>query len=85
MVIEKLPHPDACIVSCVAVVFHPVAKEFFPRLEARIIKTMVSAGIDDLLDRRSLGPPTDGLASAVFGRCPIVDGTYQNERWYPRA
>ena len=75
MVIEKLSHPDACIVRCVAVVFHPVAKECPARLEVRIIETMVSAGIDDLLDRRSLGALTDDLASAVFGRCPVVDGT----------
>jgi hypothetical protein len=62
MVIEKLPHPDACFVRCVAVVFHPVTKERPAGLEVRVIETMVSAGIDDLLDRGSLGAPTDDRA-----------------------
>jgi len=27
MGIEKLPHPDTCIVRCIALVFHPVTKQ----------------------------------------------------------
>jgi len=82
MVIEKLPHPDACIVRCVA---DPVTKERPAGLEVRVVETMVSAGIDDLLDRWSLAAPSDDRARAVLGRCPIVDGTNQNERGCPRA
>jgi len=44
MAIEKLEHPNACIVRCVAVVFHPVVKQHPARLEVRVIETVVSAG-----------------------------------------
>src|SRR5215831_6307085 len=54
MVIEKLPHPNACIARCVAVVFHPVTKEHPAGLKVGVIEAMVSGRIDDLLDRRSL-------------------------------
>src|SRR5262245_33816430 len=82
MAIEKPPHPVACIVHCVAVVFDPVTKELPARLEVRVIETMVSAGIDDLLDRWSLGAPVADSARAVFGQRPIVEGANENERGY---
>src|SRR6516164_8911738 len=52
---EKLSHPAGRIGGCLLVVFEPVTKHGPAGLELRVIETVVNVGVDDLLDRHSVG------------------------------
>ena len=78
-------HPAGRIGGCLLVVFQPVTKYFPARLELRVVETVVNAGIDDELYRRSVSAPGVNFVGAVCRRRPFVEGSNKNERGYHRA
>src|SRR5689334_22987738 len=82
MLVEKLVQAVTCIVRCRAIVFQPVAEDHRPRLELRIIESMIRAGIDNELDWRSVGTPAGDLIGAVCCRRPIVEIPNEDKRGY---
>jgi hypothetical protein len=84
MAIEKLVQAVTCIVRRRAVVFQPVTKQDRSRLEVRVKESMVRAGIDNELDWRPVIAPVGDLAGAFCRRRPIVEGSNEDERGYPR-
>src|SRR5436309_13548170 len=87
--IEKLVQAVTCIIRCLAVVFHPVIKQGHAGLEVRVIESVVRAGIDNELDWRPVVAPAGDLIGTIRRRCPIVEGSNEDERGYfrrrPRA
>src|SRR6476469_7194351 len=83
--IEKLVQAVTCIVRCLAVVFQPVTKQGRAGLEVPVIESMMRAGIDNELDWRPVVAPAGDFIGAVCRRRPIVDGSNEDERGYPRT
>src|SRR5215510_3276357 len=85
MAIEKLVQAASCIVRRLAVVFQPVIEHGPAGLEVRVIESMIRAGIDNQLERRSVLAPAGDFIGAVCRRRPIVEGSNEDERGYPRT
>src|SRR6267378_5450045 len=83
--LKKFPHPTGRVGGCLLVVFQPVTKNGPAGLELRVVEAVVNAGVDDLLERNTVGAPGVNFLRAVCRRRPIVEGSNKNECGYHQA